>query len=508
MTGPPPLALGADWTETGRMRHTGAMPQPVRSRDVSVSLVAVPEISAAVFYGFQETLACVGTVWEQMTGEATDSRRMVPRIVGASTAQIRTALGGTLVPEHLFSDEHRSDVVIVADLAIMPAGEPRGRWPEAAEWLRDQHARGAIVCSVCTGSLLLAEAGLLDGLEATSHWGAREQFRRCYPRVLLRPERILVPAGQEHRLVTSGGPASWSDLALYLIARFCGEAEARRIAKVFLFGDRSAGQRPFAAMVRPKQHGDAVIAAGQAWIADSYACANPVAKMVERSGLLPRTFERRFKAATGYAPLDYVQTLRVEEAKQMLETGETAIDDIAVAVGYVEPNSFRRLFRRVTGVAPNQYRLRFRTVGSRAGEAEGAGVEDAGLGRTVDGDDLVEKRGDVVDLLGDHVHHVAVALQAAGDLQAAAGDHRAAEAFEDLGPDHDVGDTGLVLERDEDHPLGGAGPLAADDDAGDCHPHAVRRQLELAGGQAPRRARPGWRCVVHWSRTGIPERRC
>jgi transcriptional regulator GlxA family with amidase domain len=209
----------------------------------------------------------------------------------------------------------------------------------------------------------LAEAGLLDGCEATTHWNARPFFQRCYPRVLLRAERILVPSGAEHRLVTSGGSTSWTDLALYLLARFCGDAEARHIAKIFLFGDRSDGQLPFAAMVRPAQHEDAVIAQSQTWIADNYAVANPVAAMVHLSSLNDRTFKRRFKAATGYAPLEYVQSLRIEEAKQILETTDMAIDDVASSVGYDEPNSFRRLFKRTTGISPHQYRLRFASIG-------------------------------------------------------------------------------------------------------------------------------------------------
>ena len=207
---------------------------------------------------------------------------------------------------------------------------------------------------------MLAEAGLLDGEEATCHWAATEAMRSRYPRVRLRPEKVLVPAGAEHRLVTAGASASWTDLALYLIARFCGEDEARRAAKLFLFGDRSYGQLPFAARVRPRQHDDAAIARAQVWIAENYACANPVAEMTRISGLAPRTFVRRFQAATGYAPLDYVQSLRIEEAKQMLETSDAGIDSITEEVGYAEPAAFRRIFKRATGIAPHQYRQRFR----------------------------------------------------------------------------------------------------------------------------------------------------
>ncbi len=338
------------------------MPVSAHRRNLSVSLVPVPEVSAAVVYGLHEVFACVGTVWEHLTGEPAESRLIVPRIVGSSTAPMRTSVGATVVPEHRFDEAHRSDIVIVADLNLEPGDGPVGRWPEAIAWMLGQYHKGAIACSVCTGSMMLAEAGLLDKREATTHWSARGVFQQCYPLVLLKPERLLIPTGPEHRIVTSGGSTSWTDLALYLIARFCGDAEARRIAKVFLFGDKSAGQLPFAAMVRPRQHEDAVIAQSQTWIADHYATANPVAKMTERSRLSARTFKRRFASATGYAPLDYVQSLRIEEAKQMLETTEEAIDDIASAVGYDEPNSFRRLFKRTTGISPHQYRVRFKSV--------------------------------------------------------------------------------------------------------------------------------------------------
>nr|WP_306268070.1 helix-turn-helix domain-containing protein [Pararhizobium sp. IMCC3301] len=340
------------------------MPLSTHSNHLSVSLVAVPETSASVLYGLHEVFSCVGTVWEGLTGEKTESRRVMPRIVGSTTKPFRTTLGATLVADHTFEEALRSDVVIVSDLMLAPETGPVGRWPEATNWLAEQYHRGAIVCSVCTGSMMLAEAGLLDNREATTHWAARSVFRECYPLVLLRPERLLVPSGLEHRIVTSGGSASWSELALYLVARFCGNAEARRIIKIFVFGDKSAGQLPFSAMVRPKQHEDAAIALCQEWIAEHYATPNPVMEMAARSGLAPRTFKRRFAAATGYAPLDYVQSLRIEEAKQMLETSDDAIDDIAAQAGYEDPNSFRRLFKRTTGITPHQYRVRFQTVGA------------------------------------------------------------------------------------------------------------------------------------------------
>jgi transcriptional regulator GlxA family with amidase domain len=251
------------------------------------------------------------------------------------------------------------DIVMVTDLAFDLFADPRGRWPDEVAWLRRQVAGGAMACSVCTGSVFLAEAGLLDGEDATTHWAAVPIFRDHYPSVRLRSERILCPAGPAHGVVTGGGASSWTDLALYLIARFSGEAEARRIARAFVIGDRSDGQMPFAAMARPRQHEDAAIAAAQVWIADHYTAANPVARMAERAGLPERTFTRRFRKATGYGPVEYVQALRIEEAKQILETADEPTDAVALAVGYADPASFRRLFKRQVGVSPARYRQRF-----------------------------------------------------------------------------------------------------------------------------------------------------
>jgi transcriptional regulator GlxA family with amidase domain len=338
------------------------MTTPYAPKKISVCLVAVPEVAAWVLHGFYEVMSFVGPGWGYLTGWPMQPGRMVPRIVAENREIIRNGTGIAITPDLTFDEAKRANIVIVCDLGIRFDEDTRGRWPAAVAWLRKQHDQGAIICSACTGSLMLAEAGLLDGEEATCHWAATEAMRSRYPEVRLRPERVLVTSGADHRLVTAGATASWTDLALYLVARFCGEEEARKAAKLFLFGDRTGGQLPFAARVRPRQHDDAAIAAAQEWIADNYAAANPVAGMTAASGLAARTFKRRFEAATGYAPLDYVLSLRMEEAKQVLETSEVAIDEVAAEVGYTEPAAFRRMFKRATGISPLQYRQKFRWV--------------------------------------------------------------------------------------------------------------------------------------------------
>ena len=147
-------------------------------------------------------------------------------------------------------------------------------------------------------------------------------LQRRYPRVRLRPHRALVASGEGQRLVMAGGGSSWMDLALYLIARCVGIEAAMQVARLNLIDWHHVGQQPFARVASTRQVEDAVIGRCQTWIADHYAHPAPVAAMTEHSGLAERSFQRRFKLATGMTPMEYVQTLRIEEAKHLLETTE------------------------------------------------------------------------------------------------------------------------------------------------------------------------------------------
>lgn len=332
-----------------------------------VALLALPEAAPAALYGLQEVLGAAGRTWETLTGEPESARRLLDPVIVSRDGQVfASPLGPEIAVQASLAELDGCELVVVSDLVLGPADDPRGRWRDEAAWLRARREAGATICSICTGSVFLAEAGLLEGAEATSHWAVAPLFRRHYPQARLRQERILCAADAEQRIVTSGGASAWSDLALHLIARHCGETEARRMAKAFLIGDRSEGQLPFAALSRPMGHADELIRQVQCWIAECYAEPNPVSRMARHSGLADRTFARRFRAATGLSPVDYVQELRIEEAKQLLEATAEPTDAVGAAVGYEDPAFFRRLFKRRTGVTPARYRQRmqrYRAVG-------------------------------------------------------------------------------------------------------------------------------------------------
>lgn len=182
---------------------------------------------------------------------------------------------------------------------------------------------------------------------------------RNYPSVKVRLNQSLVLGGEAQRIITAGGGTSWQDLALYLIAKFVGIDEAIKVARVHMLQWHDLGQQPFASLMYFRQTEDAVINQCQQWAALHYKTPSPVATMIENAGLGARNFMRRFYKATGMTPLEYVHAHRLEEAKQMLETGDLPVEAIAEEVGYEDTSFFGRLFRRKVGLTPLQYRLRF-----------------------------------------------------------------------------------------------------------------------------------------------------
>jgi transcriptional regulator GlxA family with amidase domain len=277
-------------------------------------------------------------------------------LVGSTAGPAETASGLALPVHRSVADDGGTDIAIVPSV-VVPEGVWRtGRYPELVAWLRRAHAGGAMLCSACSGVLLIAETGLLAGREATMHPAYAPTFRANFPDVRLRLDETLVTTGERAELVSAGASASWHDLVLYLVARHVGPTAAQAIAKFMLFQWHADGQAPYVPFDPPLDHGDAVVRAAQEWLRASYAVGAPVTELVERSGLPERTFKRRFARATGYSPIEYVQRIRVEQAKLRLERTSEPVDAISYAVGYEDPASFRRLFKRVTGVTPGAYR--------------------------------------------------------------------------------------------------------------------------------------------------------
>lgn len=326
---------------------------------LTIALLAVPESTASTLYGMYDLLGSAGRDWDMLVKGVPGESRFKPVIVSATGARLQVPSGLSIEPEFALDRCPAPDVVAIPDLMIAPDEDITGRYRAEVEWLRQRYAAGAAIATACSGALLLAETGLLDGEDATTHWGYCEAMAARYPTTRVHPKRALVISGPGQRLIMGGGGTSWLDLTLYLIARYLGAEEAMRVARIHLIDWHHVGQQPFAALTRNRQVDDAVIAQCQEWIARNYEQNAPVAAMARLSGLAERSFKRRFAAATGMAPMEYVHTLRIEEAKQMLETGDEPIEAIAEAAGYEDAGFFGRLFRRKVGLTPAQYRKRF-----------------------------------------------------------------------------------------------------------------------------------------------------
>lgn len=326
---------------------------------LKVAILTMPESTASTVMGLYDLFASTGRDWPMVTRGEPGTSLVQPVIVSADGEAFRTGNNALLQPDACLHECTNPDIICIPDLMVMPGEDIGGRFTTEQEWLVKQYSAGTTIATACSGALLLAECGLLDNQEATTHWAYCDAMRRTYPEIRLLPDQSLVTSGQENRLVMAGGGTTWLDLALMLVARFIGTEEAMRLARLYLIEWHHIGQRPFANMALPRNRDDAVIERCQLWAADHYSDESPVASMAKLSGLTVRSFTRRFKNATGLSPLEYIHTLRLEEAKYMLETSDSSIESIANDVGYEDSSFFSRLFRRKVGMTPARYRRRF-----------------------------------------------------------------------------------------------------------------------------------------------------
>jgi len=234
--------------------------------------------------------------------------------------------------------------------------------------LRRQHQRGALLASYCTGSFILAEAGLLDGGVATTHWAKAKTFAKRYPEVDLRVSEILT---EQNHILCSGAVTTSLNLALRLVEKFAGPNIAASTGKMMLIDSNRVSQSSYASMPDEPEHADALVAKAQRWMEKSLQQGFSLAELARHLAVSERTLNLRFKRATGEAPLHYLQSLRVDVAKRLLETKDLHVDAVSERVGYQDLSTFRRLFKRETGLSPRDYQRRF----SRRPQGRSAGLE-------------------------------------------------------------------------------------------------------------------------------------
>lgn len=329
---------------------------------VEVLIVAVPETAGSALYGMLDILLATGSIWETLVRAESTQKFFNVRIVSPGAESFRCGNNIPVTPDCSVAENPTASIVILPELWLGPDEHLEGRYPDLMKWIRRNYEEGATLYSACSGALMLAATGLLDGCEATSHWGYQDLFEQRYPKVRFRPEPNLAFADTAGRIVTAGGTTSWHDLAIHIISRHCGPGEALRIAQVYLLKWHDEGQLPYATLVRRTPHADSVVRECEDWLAENFRDGDAIQQIVNRARIPERTLKRRFRSATGSTLIEYLQNLRVEAAKRLLEASRMPVDEISVESGYEDPSFFRRLFKRRTGLTPSQYRRMFQPV--------------------------------------------------------------------------------------------------------------------------------------------------
>lgn len=313
---------------------------------------------ASTVIGPMDIFYQAGVVWNYFQGQK-PTPFFETKIVTTDGKPLHCLNGATILPHATIRDVESTDLIVVS--SIMNIDKTMKYEGEVVDWLKHHYRQGAHIATICTGAFVLAETGLLDGKTATTHWGAADEFQRRYPRIKLKMERLVT---DEQDLYCSGGMNAGTDLALYLVEKYCGHEVALQGSKTMISDIGRTLQAPYSIFQFQKDHKDTQIKAVQKLMEEDFDKMYSYEELASRFGMSRRTFERRFKSATGDTPLIYMQRVRVEAAKNMLETQNLSFDEIAYRVGYQDNSAFRKIFLKQTGLLPREYKRRFQIINS------------------------------------------------------------------------------------------------------------------------------------------------
>jgi transcriptional regulator GlxA family with amidase domain len=335
---------------------------------LDVTIVVFEDGYASTAIAPVEIFHSAGVVWNWLHGEAVQPRFRV-RTASVDGRKVNAAGSLGLTPDCAINDIKQTDIIIVS----APGWDVLDHIAKSTPllpWLRKWHARGAYIAGACTGVAFLAESGILDGRQATTHWGVADTFRERYPKVRWRTEQFVTEDG---RLFCSGGVYASIDLSLYLVEKFCGHEVALQCAKSLLLSMPRGRQSGYSVVQISRPHSDDKIRETEEFLQQHFDSDVSIGSLAERVGMGPRNFIRRFKAATGRVPGAYIQTLRMSAAREMLEHGTSSIQAVSSKIGYGDIGFFRNLFKRHTGMTPGEYRGRFSQMSFERGELMAGG---------------------------------------------------------------------------------------------------------------------------------------
>ena len=340
---------------------------------LDVTIVLVNDGYASTSIGPMEVFYAAGRMWNVLDGHGAEPKFRIS-VASIDGAPVTSAYGLSISPQTSIDAIQRADLILVSASSLDPDSW-RQKPAELTPWLRKWHARGAMIGGLCTGVAYLAEAGLLDGRRATTHWGVARNFQRLYPKVDWRPEVLIT---EDSGLFCSGGVYSSVDLSLYLVEKLCGHQTAVECSKALIINMPRFYQAGYSILPISRPHADQKIRQVEDYLQANFSKALSIDELAGLVGMSRRNFLRRFKAATGSMPGSYLQMFRVAAARQMLEESTTSVQRVGSSVGYDNVTFFRQVFRRYTGVTPAEYRSNFKPAPSVGAENENE-IEPPGL---------------------------------------------------------------------------------------------------------------------------------
>ena len=327
---------------------------------LNVSVILLNDNYASTAIGPIEVFHSAGLLWNALKGARPNPRFRVT-VASLDGRTVNSAYPLALAPQVSIRKLKKADIVIVPSCGL-DLDRELARNAALLPWLQRQAAAGAHIAGICTGVAYLAEAGLLDRRQATTHWALADSFCQRYPKVDWHPDKFIT---EDRRMLCSGGVYAAMDLSLYLVEKFCGHEVALQCAKALLINMPRLSQAGYAVQPLSRPHNDAKVRAAEAYLEKNYAEDVSLELLAHKLGMSGRNFSRRFKCATGRLPGNYLQAMRVAIAKQMLEGGARSLQVVSTAVGYDDAAFFRGLFKRSTGMTPGEYRESFAASGGR-----------------------------------------------------------------------------------------------------------------------------------------------
>lgn len=275
--------------------------------------------------------------------------------VAASEKQIKTNFGYPIYCHSTINDGKKYDLILVPGFNLDPLKILRNN-KAALSWISEQYECGTEIASFCTGAFLLAAAGILNNKPATTHWIFEKLFKEMYPQIKLEAHKVIV---DNDNIYMSGGATTFQNLILYLVEKFISREVAVSISKVMLIELGIQNQLPFTILSVQKVHTDKLILHAQSLIEEKYRDKLSIDQLTDSLAVSERTFIRRFKNATGDTPYQYIQRVKVESAKKMLENEQKTFEEIVYEVGYEDISAFRKVFKKFVGISPSMYKKKY-----------------------------------------------------------------------------------------------------------------------------------------------------